>query len=59
MRIEKQTDIDRWTRPAQAGDQSEPGYDEWLTAELEAGIAELDAGQGIPAETVWKSLGIE
>lgn len=39
--------------------QSEVGYDAWLAAEIEAGCAELDAGQAIPAEKAWKDLGLE
>ena len=45
--------------PPSAETQTEVGYDEWLAAEIEAGCAELDAGQGIPAEQVWKKLGLE
>jgi hypothetical protein len=59
MRIENDSNIERWTRPSQPGDQPEPGYAEWLAEEIEAGIAELDAGRGIPVEEVWKSLGLE
>lgn len=59
MRIENHADIERWIRPAKPEDQAEPGYAEWLAAEIEAGIAELDAGKGIPADEVWKALGLE
>lgn len=59
MRTENHTDIDRWIKPASPGDQPETGYAEWLADEIEAGIAELDAGKGIPAVQVWKSLGLE
>ncbi|WP_164887662.1 hypothetical protein [Paenirhodobacter populi] len=41
------------------GDGPELDYDEWLAAELNAGLAELDAGKGIPAKEVWQSLGLE
>lgn len=34
-------------------------YDAWQAGEIEAGCAELDAGEGIPAEQVWKDLGLE
>ena len=37
----------------------EPGYYEWLEEEIAAGLKELDEGKGIPAEDVWKSLGLE
>ena len=59
MRIEKKADIDRWTKPDGPEVQPEPGYDEWLEAELAAGIAELEAGKGISAAELWKSLGLE
>ena len=59
MRTENHTNIDRWVRPARPGDQPEAGYAEWLAGEIEAGIAELDAGKGIPAAEVWTSLGLE
>jgi hypothetical protein len=59
MRIDKPSDVDRWIKPARPEDQPEPGYEEWLAAEIEAGLAELDAGKGIPAGDVWKSLGLE
>lgn len=49
----------RWFKPPSTDIQPEAGYDEWLAAEIEAGCAELDAGQGIPAEQVWKELGVE
>ena len=59
MRIEKHTDVERWIRPARPEDRPEPGYDEWLAAEIEAGLAELESGKGLPAEEVWKVLGLE
>jgi predicted transcriptional regulator len=34
-------------------------YEEWLAAEIEAGCAELDAGEGVAAEQVWQDLGLE
>ncbi|MFO1210546.1 MAG: hypothetical protein U1E40_15210 [Amaricoccus sp.] len=34
-------------------------YEEWLSAEIEAGCAELDAGESLPAEQVWQELGLE
>ncbi len=59
MRTEDRTKAERWTRPDSPENRPEPGYEEWLAAEIEKGIAELDAGQGIPASEVWKSLGLE
>lgn len=58
MRPEPQADIESWITP---GDEAppEPGHDEWLAEEIAAGIAELDAGKAIPAEEVWRSLGLE
>jgi len=46
-------------RPATLKDRPRPGYDQWLAEEIEAGIDELDAGKGIPADEVWKKLGLE
>jgi len=59
MRIENHADIERWTRPSHPEDRPELGYDEWLATEIKAGLAELDAGKGVPAAEVWKSLGLE
>ena len=59
MQLEPRNNADRWIKPAAPEDRPEPGYDEWLAAEIEAGIAELDAGKGIPAADVWRSLGLE
>ena len=50
---------ERWFKPPSTATRPEAGYDEWLAAEIEAGCAELDAGQAIPAEQVWKRLGLE
>lgn len=59
MQLKPRTNADRWTTPAAPEHQPEAGYDEWLATEIAAGIAELDAGQGIPAADVWRSLGLE
>ena len=59
MQLEPRNNADRWIKPAAPEDRPEPGYDEWLAAEIEAGIAGLDAGQGVPAADVWRSLGLE
>ena len=59
MQLEPRNNADRWIKPATAEDRPEACYDEWLAAEIEAGIAELDAGKGIPAADVWRSLGLE
>lgn len=59
MTIKTQAEADRWTKPPQPQDQTEAGYDKWLVAEIAAGVAELDAGKGIPASEVWRDLGLE
>lgn len=59
MRTDNHTDIERWLKPSHPKDQPESGYAEWLAEEIEAGVAELDAGKGIPAADVWRSLGLE
>lgn len=52
-KIDKTNDIDLWIGPPQ------PGYEEWLKAELEAAAKELDEGKGIPAEEVWKEFNLD
>ncbi len=37
----------------------EAGYAEWLAQEIVEGERDLDAGEGIPAEEVWRRLGLE
>ena len=46
-------------KPEPAEAAPDPGYGEWLAAEIAEGEAELDAGEGIPADVVWKALGLE
>jgi predicted transcriptional regulator len=43
--------------PPEAGDLVD--YETWLAEEIAAGCAELNAGEGIPAEQVWQALGLE
>lgn len=52
-------DREKWVKPLPADTQPEEGYEEWLAAEIEAGCAELDRGERISAEQVWKELGLE
>lgn len=52
-------DGERWFKPPSTDPQREPGYDAWLATEIETACAELDASKGIPAEQVWKELGLE
>lgn len=52
-------DGERWFKPPSTDAAPDPGYDDWLAAEIAAGCAELDAGEGIAAEQVWKDLGLE
>ena len=59
MRTEAHANAQRWIKPAAPDQQPEAGYDEWLAADIAAGAAELDAGQGISADDVWRSLGLE
>ncbi len=59
MRTGDHVNIERWIKPTKPGDRPESGYDEWLAIEIAAGISELDAGKGIPAAEVWKSLDLE
>lgn len=57
MRTE--ANVQRWIKSPPPDERPEPGYDEWLATDIAAGIAELDAGKGIPANEVWRSLGLE
>lgn len=59
MRIDKQADIDRWLKPDGPEVQPEPGYAEWLEAEIAAGIAELDAGKFATLEQLKAEFGLE
>lgn len=59
MRIEKNALIELWIKPAKPEDKPEPGYAAWLAEEINEGIAELDAGKGLPAAEVWQDLGLE
>lgn len=59
MRSKALKPIDQWTKSGQKSEPAEPGYREWLESEIEAGLAQLDTGKGIPAEDVWKSLDLE
>ena len=36
-----------------------PGYDAWLTAEIAAGTADLDAGKLAPSTEIRKEFGLE
>jgi hypothetical protein len=59
MRIDKQADIDLWIKPARPENRPEPGYEEWLQAEIEAGLAELDQGKVVTLADVKKEFGLE
>jgi hypothetical protein len=51
-------DLDRWLRPDQPGDAPDHGYDEWLEAELAAGLEDIRAGRVVPLEDVLKEFGL-
>jgi len=36
-----------------------PEYEAFVKRSIATGLAQVEAGQGIPAETVWEELGIE
>lgn len=59
MPIETRAEADRWSKPTKPQEPTEPGYDEWLATEITEGLAELDAGKGIPAGDIWRDLGLE
>ena len=50
---------DPWVNPPSPGEKPEPGYEEHVRKSIEDGRAQIKAGKGIPAEKVWKELGIE
>ena len=37
----------------------EPGYGNWLKAEIAEGLADIEAGRVTPAKEVWSELDIE
>lgn len=59
MDTPSQSDIERWIRPERGAQRQDAGYREWLAAEIEAGVSELDRGEGMTAAEAWKSLGLE
>lgn len=59
MRTEAQENVQRWIKPAAPDEQPEAGYDEWLAADIAAGIAELDAGKFVTLDQVKREFGIE
>lgn len=59
MRTEAQTNVQRWIKPAAPEERPEAGYDEWLAADIAAGIAELDAGKFVTLDQVKREFGLE
>ncbi|WP_347137701.1 hypothetical protein [Paracoccus sp. SSK6] len=59
MRADSQDQAQCWLKPSTSDGPAEPGYDEWLTAEIARGIAELDAGRSTPIEDVRREFGQE
>ncbi|HUF57426.1 MAG TPA: hypothetical protein VMM55_12785 [Thermohalobaculum sp.] len=55
----KSDDRARWWKRPEPDQQPQDGYEHWLADEIEAGLAELDRGEGLPAEKAWKALGLE
>jgi hypothetical protein len=52
-------DVDAWTNPPCADERPEPGYEAYVREKVAKGIAQLDAGEGIPLEDVRKEFGLE
>ena len=59
MRTEAQENVQRWIKPDAPDKQPEAGYDEWLAADIAAGIAELDAGKFVTLDQVKREFGLE
>lgn len=59
MRTEAQANVQRWIKPAAPDERPEQGYDEWLAADIAAGIAELDAGKFVTLDQVKREFGLE
>ena len=59
MKHEKPDDISLWIEPPSPDDVPEPGYDEWLEAELAQALAEADAGLLVSLSEVKKEFGLE
>lgn len=55
----KRTPVDDWINPPSPDTRPEPGYDEWLAAEIEAAIREADEGKLTPIEEVRRKFGLE
>ena len=51
----KPTELDIWTKDL--GLPREPGYDEWLAAEIEAGLREAEAGDTITLDELKRMFG--
>lgn len=48
------------TDPAKPmAEDKEQSYSEWLAADIAAGIAELDAGEGVPLDEVMREFGLK
>ena len=50
---------DPWVTPADPAEEPEAGHVEHVRAAVIEGRRQIQDGQGIPAEQVWKDLGIE
>ena len=48
-----------WHEPPAAADQPVVGYDDWLTADLATGTAEVQAGRVTSLDKVRKEFGVE
>ena len=59
MRPDRHAKVQHWIKPAPSDHKGEPGYDEWLAAEIAAGLAELDAGKVTPLDDVKREFGQE
>lgn len=59
MSTPKTKSVDDWINPPSPDAEPEPGYHEWLAREIEEAIQELKESKGIPAEQVWKDIGLE
>ena len=50
---------DAWVDEPDPTEQPESGYKDQVRAAIDEGRSQIAAGKGIPADQVWKELGIE
>lgn len=52
-------DVKFWLNPPDTPATPVPGYEAWLKAELEAGVADVEAGRVVGLDQVRREFGLE